>query len=270
MNYEEKVRQLKIDIIEMIYKAGSGHVGGSLSVIDILAALYYNVLKIDPQNPQWEDRDRMVLSKGHACPALYAVLADKGYFPKKDLMTLRKLGSHLQGHPDANKTPGVDCHAGSLGQGASVAAGMAMAAKFLGKDYHVYTIIGDGESQEGMIWEVAMSAAKYQLDNFTMILDHNGLQIDGANDEVMPIGDICAKFGASGWNVIYLKNGHDVHSIINALKQKCDKKPAFICAETIKGHGISFMENDYGWHGKTIDRETYEEAIKELGGKING
>lgn len=270
MNYEEKVQQLKIDIIEMIYKAGSGHVGGSLSVLDILVALYYEVLNVDPKNPQWEDRDRMVLSKGHACPALYAILADKGFFPKEDLATLRKLGSHLQGHPDANTTPGVDCHSGSLGQGVSVAAGMAMAAKHLNKNYHVYSVIGDGESQEGMVWEVAMSAPKFKLDNFTVILDHNGLQIDGSNDEVMPIGDICAKFGASGWNVIHLKNGHDIDAIIEALRTRCEGKPTFICAETIKGHGVSFMENDYGWHGKTIDKAAYEAAMKELGGKING
>ena len=267
MDYQNKEKELQRDIIKMIYEAGSGHAGGSLSVLDILMVLYYDVMKTDPENPDWEDRDRLVLSTGHACPALYAILADRGYFPKEELWTLRKLGSRLQGHPDANKTPGVDCNTGSLGQGASIAAGMAMGAKYLKKDYHVYTVIGDGESQEGMIWEVAMSAAHFKLDNFTMILDHNGLQIDGSNDDVMGIGDICGKFAASGWNVIRVKDGHDFDEIRLALGQRCDKKPTFICCETVKGHGVSFMENDYGWHGKTIDTPTYEAAMKELGGR---
>lgn len=270
MNYKEKETQLSMDIVKMIYQAGSGHVGGSLSALDILIALYYDVIKKDPENPSWEERDRVVLSKGHACPAQYAILADLGYFPKEDLATLRKFGSHLQGHPDAKKTPGIECSSGSLGQGASVAAGMAMAAKYKGEKHHVYTIIGDGESQEGMIWEVALSAPQYKLDNFTMILDHNGLQIDGSNDDVMGIGDICAKFGASGWNVIHLKDGHNIEDIIAALKMHCDGKPTFICCETVKGHGISFMENNFNWHGKTIDEATYQAAMKELEGKLNG
>lgn len=270
INYEKKVLQLKEDIVKMIYLAGSGHVGGSLSVLDILVALYYNVLKIDPKNPNMEDRDRMVLSKGHACPALYAVLADKGYFPKKDLSTLRKLGSHLQGHPDSRSTPGIDCNGGSLGQGASVAGGMAMAAKYLGKDYRVFAIIGDGESQEGLIWEVAMSAVQFKLDNFTLILDHNGLQIDGSNEEIMGVGNMCDKFAAFGWDVTRLEDGHDIAAITAALEKKVTGRPKFICCDTIKGHGISFMENNFMWHGKTIDEATYKAAMKELEEAVNG
>ena len=272
MNYEKKVLQLKEDIVKMIYLAGSGHVGGSLSVLDILVALYYNVLNIDPKNPDMEDRDRVVLSKGHACPALYAVLADKGYFPKEDLATLRKLGSHLQGHPDSRSTPGIDCNGGSLGTGARpFAGGHGHGGKnTLARTNRVFAIIGDGESQEGLIWEVAMSAVQYKLDNFTMILDHNGLQIDGSNDEIMNVGDMCAKFAAFGWDVTRLENGHDIDAITVGLQKKVVGKPKFICCETIKGHGISFMENNFMWHGKTIDEATYKAAMEELEEAING
>ena len=179
---QEKAKQLRADIVKMTYLAKSGHPGGSLSCVEMLMALYYNIMKVDPSNPGWEERDRFVLSKGHACPALYAVLADKGYFPREDLWTLRKFHSHLQGHPDMRKTPGVDANTGSLGQGVSIAGGMALAAKYKGESHRVFVITGDGESQEGLVWEAAMSAAHYKLDNLTVLLDHNGLQIDGTND----------------------------------------------------------------------------------------
>ena len=242
MTLQKKAAQLRIDIIEELYKAQSGHPGGSLSCIDELVALYYNVMNVDPADPQMPDRDRFVLSKGHCCPALYAVLADKGFFPKEELMTLRQLGSHLQGHPDKNKTPGVDACTGSLGQGASIAVGMAMAAKHAGKSYQVYTMVGDGECQEGQIWEAAMAAAHYKLDNLTVILDHNGLQIDGRNDDVTAA----------------LRLPHN------------PGKPKFICCETVKGKGVSFMENNPGWHGTTIKTADYEAAMKELEAALNG
>ena len=267
MILQEKVAQLRIDIIEMLYKSQSGHPGGSLSCIDALAALYYNAIKVDPQNPQDPDRDRFVLSKGHCCPALYAVLADKGFFPKEELSTLRRLGSRLQGHPDANMTPGVDASTGSLGQGISIAVGMAMAAKHGGKAYKVYTMIGDGECQEGLVWEAAMAAAHYKLDNLTVILDHNGLQIDGANDKVMSLGSICAKFAAFGFDT-YTVDGHDTDAVTVALELPATPgKPKFICCETVKGKGVSFMENNPGWHGSTIKTADYEAAMRELEAK---
>lgn len=265
MNYEQKTKELRRDILTMIYKAQSGHTGGSLSCVEILTALYYEKMNIDPKNPKWADRDRFVLSKGHCAPALYAVLADKGYFPKEDLAGLRKIYSHLQGHPDCNKTPGVDMNTGSLGQGISIAAGMAISAKYTKSDYKVYTLLGDGECQEGMVWEAAMSAAHYKLDNFTVILDHNGLQIDGPNDEVMCIGDPIAKFAAFGFDTYKVENGHDVDAILEALNAPFTPgKPKFICCETHKGQGVSFMTDQVGWHGKAPNTEQYEQAMKEL------
>ena len=263
MDLQRKAAELRGDIVKMIHAAGSGHPGGSLSVIDILVALYYNVMKVDPKNPQWEDRDRLVLSKGHACPALYAVLADKGYFPKEDLATLRKIDSHLQGHPDMKKTPGVDLNTGSLGQGVAVATGMAIAAKHLKKNYHVYAVVGDGEIQEGLVWEAAMAAAHYKLDNLTVILDHNGLQIDGTNDEVMSLGDPVEKYKAFGFEC-FTVNGHDIDAVTEALKIPVHGRPKFICAETIKGKGVSFMENNAGWHGKAPSAAEVEQALAEL------
>ncbi len=263
MNLEEKATLLRRDVLKMIAAAGSGHPGGSLSVLDMLVALYYNVANIDPSNPNWEDRDRIVLSKGHACPALYAVLADLGYFPKEDLLTLRKIDSHLQGHPDRTKTPGVDLNTGSLGQGVAVAAGMALAAKYLGKKYRVYVIIGDGEMQEGLVWEAAMAAAHYKLDNYTVMLDHNGLQIDGTNDQVMSLGDPVEKYQAFGFDCCKV-NGHDIEEVTQALKRPVHGKPKFICCETIKGKGVSFMENQVGWHGKAPDAQQLAQALAEL------
>ena len=264
MTLQEKARQLRLDTINELYEAQSGHPGGSLSCMDILVALYYNVMNIRPEEPRWEERDRFVMSKGHCCPALYAVLADKGYFDKAELMTLRKLGSHLQGHPDMRKTPGVDANTGSLGQGIAIAMGMALAAKHGGKDYRVFTLLGDGEAQEGLVWEASMAAAHYKLDNFTVILDHNGLQIDGRNDDVLSLGDICGKFAAFGFDTFKV-DGHDIDAVTAALKAPhTPGRPKFICCETVKGKGVSFMENNAGWHGSTIKTADYEAAIKEL------
>ena len=264
MTLQEKARQLRLDTINELYEAQSGHPGGSLSCMDILVALYYNVMNIRPEEPRWEERDRFVMSKGHCCPALYAVLADKGYFDKAELMTLRKLGSHLQGHPDMRKTPGVDANTGSLGQGIAIAMGMALAAKHGGKDYRVFTLLGDGEAQEGLVWEASMAAAHYKLDNFTVILDHNKLQIDGRNDDVMSLGDICAKFAAFGFDVVTV-DGHDIDAVTAALKvPHTPGKPKFVCWETVKGKGVSFMATNASWHGSTIKTADYEAAIKEL------
>ena len=264
MTLQEKAHQLRIDTIKMLFEAQSGHPGGSLSCMDALVALYYNVMNVDPTDPAMPDRDRFVLSKGHCAPALYAVLADKGFFPKEELGTLRKLGSSLQGHPDMHRTPGVEVSTGSLGQGISVAMGMALAAKHGGKSYKVYTMLGDGECQEGLVWEAAMAAAHYKLDNFTVMLDHNGLQIDGKNDDVMGLGDICAKFAAFGFETLKV-DGHDIDAVTAALKAPFTPgKPKFICCETIKGKGVSFMENNASWHGSAIKPADFEAAMREL------
>lgn len=263
-----KAKQLRADIIKMLYLSQSGHPGGSLSCVEILMSLYYNVAKVDPANPSMEDRDRIILSKGHACPALYAVLADKGYFPHDDLWNLRQINSHLQGHPDMTKTPGVDINTGSLGQGISIGIGLAMAAKFKKADYKIYTIIGDGELQEGLVWEASMAAAHYKLDNLTVMLDHNGLQIDGSNDEVMSLGDIMAKYKAFGFECFKV-DGHNIDEIVAALNTPVSGKPKFICCETHKGKGVSFMDNNYGWHGKAPNKDEYVAAMKELGVSVN-
>ena len=263
MDYSLKAKELRRDIIKMLYLAKSGHPGGSLSELEILISLYYEVMNVDPQNPDKEDRDLFVLSKGHACPGLYAVLADKGYFPKEDLWTLRKAESKLQGHPDSHKTKGIDVNTGSLGQGASVSVGLALAAKRKGLGQKVYCLLGDGECQEGLVWEAAMSAAHYKLDNLTFILDNNGLQIDGSNDEVMSIGDVKSKFKSFGFET-YEVNGHNIGEIVNTLKKEVKDKPKFIQAHTIKGKGVSYMENNVGWHGKAPNEEEYNIAIKEL------
>lgn len=263
-NFEAKAKQIRADVVDSLYAAQSGHPGGSLSCVEILLALYENgVVRYDPKNPQWADRDRVVLSKGHACPTLYAVLADVGFFPREELLTLRKLGSHLQGHPDMNKCPGVDASTGSLGQGMSMSVGYALAGKRPEHHFNVYTVTGDGESQEGIMWEAAMAAAHYKLDNLVVLLDHNGLQIDGSNDQVMSIGDICKKYEAFGWEVISV-DGHDTNAITEACKRPSAGKPRFICCNTVKGKGVSFMENQVGWHGKPMNQEQYEAACREL------
>ena len=265
MTLQKKAAQLRIDIIEELYKAQSGHPGGSLSCIDELVALYYNVMNVDPADPQMPDRDRFVLSKGHCCPALYAVLADKGFFPKEELMTLRQLGSHLQGHPDKNKTPGVDACTGSLGQGISTACGMALSGKISSDTYKVYTVLGDGEIEEGQVWEAAMFAAHYKLDNLVAVVDNNGLQIDGKISEVMSPYPIDEKFKAFGWHVICI-DGHDFDQIEAAFNEAETvlNQPTVIIQKSVKGKGVSFMENQVGWHGKAPNAEQREQALKEL------
>ena len=269
MDERLKAIELREKVIRMLCEAGSGHTGSALSCVEIMMALYYHVMRVDPANPKWPERDRFAMSKGHACPTLYAILADLGFFPEEELWHLRKIDSWLQGHPDMHKIPGVDVSVGSLGQGASIALGMAMAGKVQKKDWQVYTLIGDGESQEGMVWEMAMSAAHFRLDNFTVLLDHNGLQIDGTNDEVMSLGDVCAKFAAFGFATDSV-DGHDIADITAALKKKTPGKPHFIECRTVKGKGVSFIENQVGWHGKAPNREEMTAALAELEAQKNG
>lgn len=265
---EAKACTIRQDIIRMLGEAKSGHPGGSLSATDIVTTLYFYEMNIDPANPKWPDRDRFVLSKGHAAPVLYAALAEKGYFPREELLTLRKTGSRLQGHPSMKHLPGVEMSTGSLGQGLSAANGMALAARLDGKGYRVYVILGDGEIQEGQVWEAAMAAAHYKLDNMVAILDHNGLQIDGPTEDVMSPEPVADKWRAFGWHVIEI-NGHDFTEIINALKKakEVKGKPTMIIANTIKGKGVSFMENQVGWHGNAPNPEQTSQALSELGGE---
>lgn len=252
-------------IIEEVYNAAAGHPGGSLSCTDILTVLYFHEMRIDPKNPNWEDRDRFVLSKGHCAPALYGTLAERGFFPKEELPKFRSIDSYLEGHPSMKSVPGVDMSTGSLGQGISTAVGMALAGKIDKKDYRVYSILGDGEVEEGQVWEAAMAAAHYKLDNLTAFLDHNGLQIDGKITEVMSPEPIDKKFESFGWNVIKI-NGHDYEQIINAIDEakKCKGKPTIVIAETIKGKGVSYMENQVAWHGTAPNKEQRDQAIAEL------
>ncbi len=264
---ESKAKTMRKAAIESIGCAGSGHPGGALSAADIVATLYFYKMNVDPARPDWPDRDRFVLSKGHACPILYAALAEKGYFPKNELQCLRKIDSFLQGHPDMKHTPGIDMSTGSLGQGLSAAVGMAYAARLDKKTYQVYCLIGCGESQEGQIWEAALSAAHYKLDNLVAIIDNNHLQIDGSNDSVMSNGDIAGKFIANGWNTLAI-DGHDIAQIAAALDMASalKDKPTAIIAETVKGKGVSFMENKADWHGKAPCREEVDAALCDLGG----
>lgn len=262
---ESIAKNIRRSIVSMICEAKSGHPGGSLSIVDILTALYYDEMNIDPTKPKMEGRDRFVLSKGHAAPALYAVLAEKGYFPKEELMTLRKFGSHLQGHPDMKKVPGVEISTGSLGQGLSVANGMALNAKIFKEDYRVYVMIGDGELQEGQIWEAAMTAAHYKLDNVCAFVDSNNLQIDGNVDAVMGVEPLDKKWEAFGWNVLSI-DGHNFEEIFAALEaaKACKGKPTLILAKTVKGKGVSFMENVCGFHGTAPTVEERDKALAEL------
>ena len=262
----KKVVEIRKGIIEAVYHAQSGHPGGSLSVADILTVLYFHEMNIKPEEPSWEDRDRLVLSKGHCSPALYSCLANKGYFPVEDLKTFRKIDSYLQGHPDRNKVPGVDMTTGSLGQGLSVANGMAIAGKMDNKDYRVYCILGDGEIEEGQIWEAAMTSSKYKLDNLCVIVDNNNLQIDGTIEEVMSPYPIDEKFRSFGFEIIKI-DGHDIEEIIKAFEvaRNIKDKPTCIIAKTIKGKGISYMENQASWHGKAPNEEQYKEAMVSLG-----
>ena len=256
---------IRVSIIEAVYNAKCGHPGGSLSIADILTYLYFEEMNIDPANHKDNSRDRFVLSKGHTAPALYATLAERGYFPKEDLKTLRKTASYLQGHPDMKGVPGVDMSTGSLGQGISTACGMALSAKLAGKDYRVYTIVGDGESQEGQVWEAAMFAAHYKLDNLVAIIDWNGLQIDGPITEVMNPTPHDEKLRAFGWNVISI-DAHDFNQIESALKQarECKGKPTAIIAKSTKGKGVSYMENACEWHGQAPKEDLYKVAIADL------
>lgn len=264
---KEKARDVRIDIIRQVHAAASGHPGGSLSAADLVTYLFFQEMNIDPADPDRKIRDRFVLSKGHAAPALYAVLAERGFFPKEELLNLRKIGSMLQGHPDKKKVPGVDMSTGSLGQGISAAVGMALADKIDGTGSRVYALLGDGEIQEGLVWEAAMSAAHYKLDNLTAIVDWNGLQIDGPNDEVMKVTPIDEKFAAFGWDVQMI-DGHDMEQIEAALQKArtVEGKPQVIVAKTVKGKGVSFMENEAGWHGKAPNDEQAKQAVEELGG----
>ena len=252
-------------ILDQVYRAGSGHPGGSLSIADILTALYFHELNIDPKNPKWENRDRLVLSKGHCAPALYSCLANRGYFNPKELQNFRNIESRLQGHPDMNKIPGVDMTTGSLGQGLSAANGMAIAGKLDNKDYRVYCILGDGEIEEGQVWEAAMAANKYKLDNLCVIVDNNNLQIDGTIEEVMSSYPIDEKFKSFGFQIINI-DGHDIEEIIKAfdVAKEIKGKPTCIISKTIKGKGVSFMENKVEWHGKAPNEEEYNKAIEEL------
>lgn len=261
---------LRKKAVTMIYEAQSGHPGGSLSAADFVTACYFREMNIDPKNPKWEDRDRFVLSKGHVCPIQYAALGTLGYFPLGVLHTLRQEGSMLQGHPDMKKCPGIDISTGSLGQGLACGVGMALCAKVDEKDYRVFVVIGDGEAQEGEIWEAAQTANKYKLDNLIVFVDNNNLQIDGTCDEVMPNIDLGKKFEAFGFEK-YEINGNDMQQIVDTLdkiREAKNGKPKCIFAHTIKGKGVSYMENVCGWHGVAPNKEEYEQAIKELNAQM--
>ena len=266
---ERRANDMRADIVRMIAEAGSGHPGGSLSCADILAALYFGgVLEPDPENPEWEGRDRFILAKGHAAPALYAALAQAGYIPREELATLRKLGSRLQGHPDSNQVPGVEVSTGSLGQGLSIAAGAAAGLRLDGAPQTVFALLGDGECQEGQVWEAAMFAAHRKLDNLVAIVDRNGLQIDGRTCDVCDPGDLGAKFAAFGWDVDEV-DGHDLDALVavlGAAKAGRDGRPHAVIARTVKGKGVPFMENEAGWHGKAPNAEQAAEALAALEG----
>lgn len=263
--FKKQATTIRKHIIDEVHTASSGHPGGSLSCTDILTVLYFHEMRVDTSNPRWADRDRFVLSKGHCAPALYATLAEKGFFPTEDLLGFRNINSYLQGHPSMKDVPGVDMSTGSLGQGISAAVGMALAGKLDKKDYRVYSILGDGEIEEGQVWEACMAAAHYKLDNLTAFLDHNGLQIDGKITDVMSPESVHEKFKAFGWKVISV-NGHDHQQIIEAIDEakKTKGMPTMIVAETVKGKGVSFMENAAGWHGTAPDKDQRDKAIAEL------
>lgn len=268
---KEKAKELRKTALTMIHEANSGHPGGSLSAADIIAALYFNELKIKPEDPLWEDRDRFVLSKGHVCPILYSALALRGFFPLEEIYTLRKYGSKLQGHPDMKRCPGIDISTGSLGQGISCAVGMAIAYKRDKKDSRVFVLLGDGETNEGQVWEAVESAVKYCLDNLIIIIDNNGLQNDGTCEDIMPTQDLYEKFKAFGCKT-YRIDGHDMEQIVDVLdKVRNDKgccKPIAIVAKTVKGKGVSFMENVVKWHGVAPNDAEYEIAMRELEGGL--
>ena len=263
---KNKATEMRMKVIDMIYKAQSGHPGGSLSAAEFVTACYFKYMNVDPKNPRWEDRDRLILSKGHVCPIQYACLATLGYFPEEELDTLRKEGSKLQGHPSMVKCPGIDISTGSLGQGLACGVGMALAGKMDKKDYKVFVVVGDGEAQEGEIWEAANTAQKYELDNLIMFVDVNNLQLDGTTDEVMPNGDLGKKFEAFGWEV-FNYDGNDMEQtceVIDKCYASLNGKPKALIGKTVKGKGVSYMENECGWHGKAPNDEEYAQAMAEL------
>ncbi len=257
--------EVRRECLKMIHAAKSGHPGGSLSAADMVTALYWNVMRVKPEQPDWPDRDRFVLSKGHCCPVLYVTLCLKGYFGREHLSRLRKIDSILQGHPDMKRTPGIDTTTGSLGNGLSIGVGMALMGKLDQKDYRVYVMVGCGEMDEGMVWEAAMSANKYNLDNLCAVVDYNRLQLDGTNDEIMPLEPVDDKWRSFGWNTLRI-NGHDMGAILNAFAeaQQHKNKPTVIIADTIKGKGVSYMEDICNWHGKAPNDEELMQALKEL------
>ncbi|VBB07228.1 Hypothetical protein LUCI_2472 [Lucifera butyrica] len=266
---QAKANQLRLDVVKMVHAAKDGHPGPALSIADIIAVLYFKELRFNPQNPNWEDRDRFILSKGHACTVLYAALARCGFFPTDELKGLRSLGSMLQGHPDMNKTPGVDMTSGSLGNGLSIGVGMALAAKYREKSYYTYVMMGDGEIQEGIAWEAAMSASKYQLDNLILFVDHNGWQSGDRVDKVSGVLPILSKWQAFNWHCQTI-DGHDFDQIITAIAEaKKTAQPSVIIANTVKGKGLPFMENDNSWHKRVPDDEQLSLAVNLLGGQGN-
>lgn len=261
-----KAREIRRNILIMTTKAGSGHPGGSLSAADIIAALYFHHLRYDAKNPKWEDRDRFVLSKGHACPAVYAALAEAGFFPKEALWTLRKMGSILQGHPDMTITPGIEASTGNLGQGLSFGIGMALAGRLDRKGYRVYVLLGDGELDEGQVWEAAMATTHFKIDSLTAIVDVNGMQLDGFTKDIMSLEPLAQKWEAFGWHVLEI-DGHNMRQILDALDmaERVRDKPTVIIAHTIKGKGVSFMESQVYYHGKSLTEESLPRALAELG-----
>jgi len=262
---DNKAREVRRDIVTMVHRANSGHVGGSLGATEIVVALYYHLMKHRPDDPQWDDRDRFILSKGHCTPVIYAVLADCGYFPKEDLKTFRRPGSHLQGHPAQHKTPGIDASTGTLGLGISTGVGMALGAKLKKKNHYYYILCGDGEIQEGQVWEAAMFANKYKLDNIIAFVDRNYLQTDGKSEKVMPLDPLKPKWESFGWEVFEI-DGNDFTQIIQTVEEarNIKGKPTMIIANTVKGKGVSFMENEASWHGTPPGKEDFDKAIKEL------
>ncbi len=263
---KERARVLRVHVLKMTHAAGSGHPGGSLSATDVVAALYFHVLRVDPMNPQWPDRDRFILSKGHACPVLYAALAERGFFPVSELLTLRKLGSRLQGHPELGTTPGLEACAGAEGQGLSIAVGMALAARLDGKSHRVYVMMGDGEQDVGQTWEAALSAAHFKLDNLTGIVDRNEIQQEGRTEDIMSLEPLADKWRAYGWEVLEI-DGHDMAAVLEALDgaREVRGKPTVIIAHTIKGKGVSYMENVVRFHGTAPTDEELRMGLAELG-----
>ena len=267
----KRAQELRLQVLEMVYRAQSGHLGGSLSAAEIVSALYFHHLKIDHRRPDWPERDRFILSKGHAAPVVYAALAERGFFPKEELLTLRQMDSILQGHPDRLKTPGIEMTTGVLGHGLGVGVGLALAAKLDGARHRIFVLLGDGETQAGIVWEAAMSANKYQLDNLTAILDFNGVQLDGPISQIMPLEPVREKWEAFGWQALEI-DGHNVRQILEALHlaENIHQRPTIIIAHTIKGKGVSFMEGESYWHGRPPNREQYEAALAELKGRSAG